>query len=151
MEGNLSFFDYFKDIITIFTPIILAYLGFVTQRKEKDAKETRVIREKYERQQEEKRAEKEKKMTDDIKKIQNDIDEIKNVMNIEEVTKSLDKLVAMNTINMDYYQSLSHVVVKMGIAVKNTEIGQSDQLMKAIEDHLEKERELNNQIYKAIY
>ena len=51
---------------------------------------------------------------------------------------------------MDYYQSLSHVVVKMGIAVKNTEIGQSDQLMKAIEDHLEKERELNNQIYKNI-
>lgn len=151
MEGTMTFYEYFKDITITLTPIILAYLGYFVQKREKEAKETRIIREKYEKQQEEKRLEKEKKMDDDIKKIQTDIDDIKNVMNIEEVTKSLDKLVTMSTVNMDYYQSLSHVVVRMGVAMRDSDIGQSDQLFKAIEDHLENERELNNKIYKAIY
>lgn len=160
MEAETAtFFSYFKDIVSLFTPLLLAYFSYLTVKKEKHEKENKILRDKYEKEMENKRNAIDKKrddainaIRDDVSTLQDQIQKLEGAVDMKEINKSLNKLVDISSFNIEYSQSLSHVVVTIGETLKKSNPNSVDIIEKAIEAHHKTERDmLQNEMFKVFY
>lgn len=165
----MAWFDYLERILVGLTPIIVAYLAYRTSKREKADKDYRELRQKYEKELEKKRNDEEAERKRDMENIQEDIesfkddikmdiqnitaqmDALKEQIDMSEITKQLNNLVDITGINLDYSQSLSKVLLTIGSALCNESNPHCEDITKVMNEHQEKERNIVNKIYKAIY
>lgn len=154
----MDIYEFFKEFIPLTTPFLLALITFLNKRRESKILADQKYKEKYHKELEEKRLEDEKQRDDTITDIKNEVATLGKQMaileesvNMGDINRTLNKLVDINAVNMEYSQSLSKVVITIGESLRKSENPESENIAKAISEHLQTERELTNKIYKSIY
>ncbi len=149
-------FNYFMTFIQILTPIILAYITYSSNKKQKEDKANQELQKKYDAKLAEERINVEKRRDEsigaikkDVENLKKQVDKLEDTIDMDRIEKSLSQLVDISSINMKYSQSLSGLVVTIGEALKETT--KDDNISKAIQAHQAVERDMMNKIYKAIY
>ena len=157
-----------KDIITIITPFAIAYLAYISTKKEKKEEKYRLLQKKAEQERDMLLLEKEEKKEEvfdklikdiaimktdfskDINNLNKRVEEIAKANNIEALNNQLSKLALISTVNFEYSQSMSTVVVTIGEALQKSTYDENNDISHAISKHKEDEKTLIGKMYKMI-
>lgn len=156
--------EYFVSILSIvissLTTIIVAVIGVNQNKRAKESEEFRNltlenerIRKEREKEIKEEEEERLKSIEDMIGNLRQDIKGIRQGLNIEALNNQLDHLHTLNTINFEYIQSLSNVVVTVGECISSSEVLNetgTTKMESEIDKHKQKEDDINKQLLQLI-
>lgn len=156
--------EYFVSILSIvissLTTIIVAVIGVNQNKRAKESEEFRNLTLENERIRKEREKEIKEEEELRLKGIENmignlrqDIKDIRKGLNIDELNTQLDHLHTLNTINFEYIQSLSNVVVTVGECISSSEALNETGTAKMeseIDKHKKKEDDINKQLLQLI-
>lgn len=156
-----------KDIIVVACPVIIAIVGYRSNKKEKSDKKYREVRAELDKKERDERAARDeridKTMNDlsaqikqvdaKVAAVNKKVDTVQESVNIKEVEKQLSNLIKINGAGLNYSQSLSRVVVKMADGIVSSSIcdDKKDSIMKAIEEHQDEEKKITQEYYSILY
>lgn len=144
-----------KDVITLITPLFIAWCGRAMTITKKDNEKYRKLREEADRMKEEKEEAEKKAQRDEIKKICEKIDAIQeelNNLNIDRISEQLEHVINMTNLNFEYSQSLSGVVVCLGNSIEEADqLATAGKIHEAIVNHQKKEQSIINRLCKIAY
>lgn len=159
VSEGVNLFSNIMTAIATLTPIFLGVLAHRLNKKERADKKYQKLREEVEKEREDKARQQEQERVTQMEKLQNDVDglrkEVKEVserIDMENLNKTLDKLILMSSINMEFSQSVSQLVVAIGEGINNqSELIDNSRLNAAIQLHKQTERDLTQKMYNSIY
>lgn len=147
--------DNFSQILTIATPLIIAWYGWKVQTSQKESDRYKKAREKIEDLE---RAERERVTTEQntaIGKLSQKVDAIESAidkLNIDTIDRKMDSIVDLVNATFQYSQSLSKVVTCLGDAIEGAStIETTGKIRNEIEKHRSTEREIIARLCKVKY
>lgn len=143
-------------VISSFTTIIVAIIGVNQNKRAKASEEFRELTLENERIRKEREAEiKEeeelrlKSIESTIKDLRQDIKDVRKSFDIDELNTQLEHLHTLNTINFEYIQSLSNVVVSVGECISCSGV-MNDEAVTKMESEIEKHKNKEDNINKRL-
>jgi len=157
MAESQSFIDNLTAIIGVLSPIAVALLAVVVQRRANNDKQYRDLREQNENLEKESRIKKEKEaqeqikeISDNVKNLSDEVESLRSDFDIEKISEQLGTLKSLNTVNFDYIQSLSGVVTTLGEEMMHSSTNSAN-LQKSINSHRETEKSIVGKLLKIMY
>lgn len=156
--GDIYMSNLILDYIQVLTPMIVGALSLYVAKINRDNQKVREANERTEQLEKEKRQTERDNIEKRFGEIESSLKEIKKeqrvlddrLSNNDRLTSSvwnkLDRILVLNEISMQYYQSMSNVI----IAISDTD-NMDASLAAAIEKHRERENEIMNKIVKSTY
>ena len=155
-----EFADIFSIVITAITPITVAILGYLQNKKIKNDEAYRKLRDekeeleaKQKKENEEKNAKKLNTMEESIGNLAKDVETLREEVEIEKIKNQLNHLHMLNEFNFEYIQSLSKVVITMGETISSSELIDNDaklRLQSAVDTHNNIDSKLRKDMYKIL-
>ena len=150
----------FTIILPAISPIIFAVLAFLQNRKIKaderyrnERKKTESLREKERKREEEAQASRLKEIEESISKLNHEVKDLRSDIDIQKVERQLDQLHVMNSLNFEYVQSLSDVVITIGDAMASSTLiddSVKKKLAREVGSHKNKENTVMQELIKII-
>ena len=152
-----QFFAYLERLLIVLSPIIAAYFAYKSAVTQKDTKKYVDLRQKYEKELEEKREAAEKAQQEAIKQMQQDLKDLRREMNdwkksinMGEVDDKLDAVLTVSKLNFQYSQSLSSVILAIGDVVETSQVGDVDTIKEEMKRHKKEEMNISSSLLKII-
>lgn len=151
----------FTTIITCLTPIFVAWGGWKVSLSQKESKRYHELLDKYnkerddnEKAKEAAREEREQAMDEKITKLEKMVADLANSTESSDLEERVEKLYSLTTINHDYIQSVSNVMISIGeglVLSGALKPETESSVHEAIDKHRATEKELQQKIYKIVY
>ena len=152
--------DVFYTIMSAITPIAVAILGYLQNKKIKNDDAYRKLRE--EKEQLEKQQKKEidernnKKLNtleSSIVELTNDVKDLRDDVDVQRIEQQLTQLHTLNEFNFEYIQSLNSIVLVMGETISSLDMLDNKAKMRLqheVDEHKRKEVEMASNLRKLI-
>ena len=150
----------FTIILPALSPIICAILAFMQNRKTKmderyrnERKEYEALLEQERKREEEEQANRLQEIELSISNLNTQVKDLRKDVDIQKVERQLDQLHVMNSLNFEYVQSLSDVVITIGNAIISSDLVDDTvkkSLSREVETHKNKENSITQELIKII-
>lgn len=154
----MTLFEIFEKIVMVLSPIIVAFFGWRSAVTSKQTREFIELEKKY-KESEKERAEQEAKLQQEkitaiskqVESLQSTVQELSDSLDLKPVYNQLDKITEISQVNYDYSLSLSQVICAIGKCIESNNLGSSDAVTKALEEHTKCEKAISQRMCKIAF
>ena len=160
MDNPVDIANIFYLIMSAITPIAVAVLGYLQNKKLKNDAAYRKLREEKEQLEQQQKKEVDERnnkklntLETSIFKLTNDVKDLKEDVDIQRIEQQLTQLHTLSEFNFEYIQSLSSIVLVMGETISSSDMLDNEsktRLQHEVDAHKKKEIEMASDLHKLI-